>query len=153
MIHVCPPQVAPNFIRSSPLANEAGWVDVAPDTLRHTRYENIFSLGDVCSAPSAKTLAAARRQAPVVAENLLAVVDGKELAREVFIVEEGSDELADLDGFTLAVNGEARHVTVERSLERHERKAKSGDKAAQAAVVHLLQLSVMTSPLSRAWPR
>jgi len=78
MIHVCPPQTAPDFIRSSPLANEAGWVDVAADTLRHTRYENIFSLGDVCSAPSAKTLAAARRQAPVVAQNLLAVSDGKD---------------------------------------------------------------------------
>jgi len=78
MIHVCPPQTAPDFIRSSPLANEAGWVDVAADTLRHTRYENVFSLGDVCSAPSAKTLAAARRQAPVVAQNLLTVFDGKE---------------------------------------------------------------------------
>jgi sulfide:quinone oxidoreductase len=77
MIHVCPPQTAPDFVRSSPLANKAGWVDVAQDTLQHARYENIFSLGDVCSAPNAKTLAAARIQAPVVAENLLAVLDGK----------------------------------------------------------------------------
>jgi sulfide:quinone oxidoreductase len=78
MLHVCPPQTAPDFIRSSPLANEAGWVDVDQASLRHNRYENIFSLGDVCSAPNAKTLAAARIQAPVVAENLLAVFDGKE---------------------------------------------------------------------------
>jgi sulfide:quinone oxidoreductase len=78
MLHVCPPQTAPDFVRSSPLANDDGWVDVARDTLRHNRYENVFSLGDACSAPNAKTLAAARLQAPVVAENLLAVLDGKE---------------------------------------------------------------------------
>ena len=63
MLHVTPPQAAPDFIRSSPLANSAGWVDVSPDSLRHSRYANVFSLGDVCSAPAAKTLAAARRQA------------------------------------------------------------------------------------------
>lgn len=82
MLHVCPPQTAPDFIRNSPLANEAGWVDVAQDTLRHNRFENVFSLGDACSAPNAKTLAAARLQAPVVAENLLAVFDGKEPTAE-----------------------------------------------------------------------
>ena len=82
MLHVCPPQTAPDFVRNSALANEAGWVDVAQDTLRHNRYGNVFSLGDACSAPNAKTLAAARFQAPVVAENLLAVFDGKEPAAE-----------------------------------------------------------------------
>lgn len=82
MLHVCPPQTAPDFIIDSPLANEAGWVDVAQDTLRHNRYGNIFSLGDACSAPNAKTLAAARLQAPVVAENLIAVFDGKEPTAE-----------------------------------------------------------------------
>lgn len=82
MLHVCPPQTAPDFIIDSPLSNESGWVDVAQDTLRHNRFENIFSLGDACSAPNAKTLAAARLQAPVVAENLIAVFDGKEPTAE-----------------------------------------------------------------------
>ena len=72
MIHVCPPQCAPDFIKSSPLADEAGWVDVDQETLQHRRYENIWSCGDVMNAPNAKTAAAARAQAPVVAENLLA---------------------------------------------------------------------------------
>ncbi|MEZ5891696.1 MAG: FAD/NAD(P)-binding oxidoreductase [Parvularculaceae bacterium] len=76
MIHVCPPQKAPDFIRSSPLADQAGWVDVDQFTLQHKRYQNIFGLGDACSAPNAKTAAAVRKQAPVVAENLLAAVDG-----------------------------------------------------------------------------
>ncbi|NJM54969.1 MAG: TIGR01244 family phosphatase [Verrucomicrobiae bacterium] len=71
MIHVVPPQVAPDFVRVSPLADAAGWVDVDNETLRHTSLPSIYSLGDVCNAPNAKTAAAARKQAPIVAHNLL----------------------------------------------------------------------------------
>ena len=71
MIHVVPPQKAPDFIRVSPLADAAGWVDVDPATLRHKSYENIFALGDVGNTTNAKTAAAARKQAPVVAHNVL----------------------------------------------------------------------------------
>lgn len=71
MIHVVPPQTAPDFIRSSPLADEAGWVDVDQTTLRHKKHDNIWSLGDVMNAPNAKTAAAARMQAPIVANNIL----------------------------------------------------------------------------------
>ena len=77
MIHVCPPQTAPDFIRVSPLADPAGWVDVDQSTLRHKSFGNIWSLGDVMNAPNAKTAAAARKQAPVVAENLLADLAGR----------------------------------------------------------------------------
>ncbi len=77
MIHVCPPQCAPDFIKASPLSDDAGWVDVDQATLQHKRFENIFSCGDVMNAPNAKTAAAARAQAPVVAENLLAQRAGK----------------------------------------------------------------------------
>lgn len=71
MIHVCPPQSAPDFIAKSPLADAAGWVDVDHETLRHHRFENIFGLGDATGTPNAKTAAAVRKQAPVVAHNLL----------------------------------------------------------------------------------
>jgi sulfide:quinone oxidoreductase len=73
MIHVVPPQKAPDFIRVSPLADAAGWVDVDPATLRHKKYVNAFALGDVANTTNAKTAAAARKQAPVVAHNLLAL--------------------------------------------------------------------------------
>jgi sulfide:quinone oxidoreductase len=76
MIHVCPPQRAPAFVRDSALSDPAGWVEVSPETLQHPRYGNVFGLGDACSAPNAKTAAAARKQAPVVALNVLAVLDG-----------------------------------------------------------------------------
>lgn len=77
MIHVCPPQTAPDFIRVSPLADAGGWIDVDQSSLRHKTYSNIWSLGDVMNAPNAKTAAAARMQAPVVAANLIADIDGK----------------------------------------------------------------------------
>ncbi len=77
MIHVCPPQTAPDFIRVSPLADAAGWVDVDQATLRHKSFDNIWSLGDVMNAPNAKTAAAARKQAPVVADNIVADIAGR----------------------------------------------------------------------------
>lgn len=77
MMHVCPPQTAPDFIRVSPLADAAGWVDVDQATLRHKTFTNIWSLGDVMNAPNAKTAAAARKQAPTVADNIVADIDGR----------------------------------------------------------------------------
>lgn len=74
MIHVCPPQRAPEFISNSELADSAGWVDVNAETLQHKKYENIFAVGDVSNTPNAKTAAAVRKQAPVVAENILRVL-------------------------------------------------------------------------------
>ena len=76
MIHVTPPQGPLDFVAQSPLANEAGWVEVDPSTLRHPRYPNVFSLGDASSLPTSKTGAAIRAQAPVLVENLLAVIVG-----------------------------------------------------------------------------
>lgn len=77
MMHVCPPQCAPDFIKVSPLADAGGWVDVEQTTLRHKTFENIWALGDVTNAPNAKTAAAARKQAPVVAANIVADITGK----------------------------------------------------------------------------
>lgn len=74
LLHVVPPQVAPDFIRVSPLADAAGWVDVDPATLRHKLWGNIHGLGDATNTSNAKTAAAARKQAPVVAHNVLAAM-------------------------------------------------------------------------------
>ncbi|WP_461202123.1 NAD(P)/FAD-dependent oxidoreductase [Anoxybacillus sp. TBDG-1] len=79
MIHVTPPMGPPAFIKKSPLADVAGWVDVDPYTLQHKTYENVFGAGDCTNLPTSKTGAAIRKQAPVVAENLLAHMNGKPL--------------------------------------------------------------------------
>ncbi|AXK41011.1 NAD(P)/FAD-dependent oxidoreductase [Erythrobacter aureus] len=77
MLHVVPPQVAPQFLADSPLAAESGFTDVDQHTLRHNRYDNVFGLGDGGSMPNAKTAAAARKQAPVVAVNVLQQLAGR----------------------------------------------------------------------------
>ncbi|MDW8272977.1 MAG: FAD/NAD(P)-binding oxidoreductase [Chitinophagales bacterium] len=77
MIHVTPPQSAPDFVRQSPLADEHGWVNVDKLTLQHRVYKNIFSLGDAAGLPTSKTGAAVRKQMPVVAANLFALMDNK----------------------------------------------------------------------------
>tara|TARA_B100000902_G_C27295261_1_gene909522 strand:+ start:168 stop:1385 length:1218 start_codon:yes stop_codon:yes gene_type:complete len=80
IIHVCPPQCSPDFVKNSPLSGAGGWVDVDPATLQHTSFDNIFALGDVTTTPNAKTAAAARKQAPIVAKNLIAKIKGQPLA-------------------------------------------------------------------------
>jgi sulfide:quinone oxidoreductase len=72
------------------VATPAGWqpgddaivsppktIDVDQASLQHIRHANVFGLWDASYAPIAKTMAAARKQAPVVAENLIAVLVGK----------------------------------------------------------------------------
>ena len=82
MIHITPPQSAPDFIKKSPLANAAGWVDVHPKTLQHSKYANIFGLGDATSTPNAKTAAAVRKQVPIVVDNILNVMNAKAVAEK-----------------------------------------------------------------------
>ncbi len=77
MLHVTPPQSAPDFVKNSPLANAAGWLDVDKHTLQHTKYPNIFGAGDAASLPASRTGAAIRKQAPVLVDNLMAAMQGK----------------------------------------------------------------------------
>lgn len=72
MLHVVPPQSAPDVIKQSPLADPAGWVEVDKYTLQHVRDPDVWSLGDCSSLPTSRTGAAIRKQAPVLVENLLA---------------------------------------------------------------------------------
>ncbi|MBK7194484.1 MAG: NAD(P)/FAD-dependent oxidoreductase [Myxococcales bacterium] len=78
LLHVVPPQSAPDVIKRSALASAdpLGWVDVDKFTLRHVRFPEVWALGDCSSLPTSRTGAAIRKQAPVLAENLLAVRDG-----------------------------------------------------------------------------
>lgn len=85
LCHAVPPQSAPDFIKQSSLAdanNPYGYVEVNKLTMQHSRYKNIFSLGDCTNAPCSKTGAAIRKQAPVVVENVLAILAGKQPVAE-----------------------------------------------------------------------
>jgi sulfide:quinone oxidoreductase len=80
MIHVTPPQSAPDVVRQSGVAvkdgPDQGFAKVDIHTLQSPDYPNVFALGDAAALPTAKTGAAVRKQAPVVVKNLLAVIDG-----------------------------------------------------------------------------
>ncbi|MBK7759272.1 MAG: NAD(P)/FAD-dependent oxidoreductase [Deltaproteobacteria bacterium] len=79
LLHVTPPMSAPDVLKQSPLAGAGGWVDVHKHTLQHSRYPDVFSLGDCSNLPTSKTGAAIRKQAPVLVENLLAHREGRPL--------------------------------------------------------------------------
>lgn len=79
MIHVCPPQCAPDFVANSELAGEGGWLEVDQFSLQHSRFSNVWGLGDVMNTPNAKTMAAVRKQVPVVAQNIVDTLNGKPL--------------------------------------------------------------------------
>ena len=81
MIHVTPPMSSPDFVASSPLAAEDGWVSVDKDNLQHTQFKNVFALGDASNLPTSKTGAAIRKQAPTVAANLAALIAGKPMPK------------------------------------------------------------------------
>ncbi|MBP0028013.1 FAD/NAD(P)-binding oxidoreductase [Roseofilum sp. Guam] len=83
LLHVSPPMSAPDFVKNSPLAGTEGaakgWIDVNKFTLQHNRYPNVFGLGDASSLPTSKTAAAVRSEAPVLVQNLLALMESKSL--------------------------------------------------------------------------
>ncbi|KAI0022819.1 FAD/NAD(P)-binding domain-containing protein [Xylariomycetidae sp. FL0641] len=79
LLHVVPPQKPWDWVAQSKIADAAGWVDVDKSTTQHNKYKNIFSLGDASSLPNSKTAAAITSQAPVLIDNLLATMQGKEL--------------------------------------------------------------------------
>ena len=80
-LHLAPPQSAPDFIKNSPLSNgtPGGWIDVDINTLQHNKYPNVFAVGDAAALPTAKTGAAIRKQAPVVAGNVVAMLNSNKI--------------------------------------------------------------------------
>lgn len=82
MIHAVPHMKAPGFIANSSLADENGWVDVDMHTLQHKKYDNVFGLGDNANLPTSKTGAAIRKQAPVVAENIIASMRHQQMTHQ-----------------------------------------------------------------------
>jgi sulfide:quinone oxidoreductase len=82
-LHVTPPMSAPDVVKNSPLswkkgsAAAGGWVEVEKETLQHTRYPNVFALGDVAGIPMGKTGGSVRKQYTVVAQNIIDFLNQK----------------------------------------------------------------------------
>jgi sulfide:quinone oxidoreductase len=68
---------APEVVASLPSGND-GWVHVDPYTLR-TPYDDVYAIGDVADAPVPRAGVFAERAGAVVAEQILAMLDGREV--------------------------------------------------------------------------
>lgn len=75
LLHAVPPMGPLDSMKGQPITDEAGWVTVDKDTLRHTEFGNVWALGDCSNLPTSKTVAAITSQAPVLTENLFQVMD------------------------------------------------------------------------------
>ena len=58
MLHVTPPMSSPELLWGSALVDHTDYVSVNPDSLQHTKYPNVFGIGDCTNAPTTKTAAA-----------------------------------------------------------------------------------------------
>lgn len=109
-IHVVPPMRAPDAIRNSPLPWQngpmavGGWLEVDKSTLQHRRFPNIFGIGDINGTPRGKTAATVKKSAPIVTNNLMVVIAGRQ-PTEIFdgytscplLLREGSALLIEFD--------------------------------------------------------
>ncbi len=139
MIHVTPPMSAPDFIRNSPLANAEGWIDVDRGTLRHTRYANVFGIGDASSLPTSKTGAAIRKQAPVLVKNLVAAILG-------------NDAQAVYDGYTACplVTGYGKLVMAEFDYDLKPQSTFKFDQSKERRSMYLFKRNVLPALYWRA---
>ena len=83
-LFMIPRMTTSSFISDSGLAITKGdvaghWVDVDQYTLQHKKYPHIFAIGDCAGIPKGKTGASIRKQYPVIAENLIAHLNGEPL--------------------------------------------------------------------------
>ncbi|XP_076026871.1 sulfide:quinone oxidoreductase, mitochondrial [Genypterus blacodes] len=74
MLHVTPPMGPSLVVKSSLLADDAGWLDVDKDTLQHKRYPNVFGIGDCTNLPTSKTGAAVAAQSSILDRTITKVL-------------------------------------------------------------------------------
>lgn len=79
--HVVPHYRAPGWVVDSALAGQhpAGLVDIDPQTLRHRRFPDVWSLGDVADTATRPSGGALRKQVAVLAANIVAAREGRSL--------------------------------------------------------------------------
>jgi NADH dehydrogenase FAD-containing subunit len=78
MLHIAPPMSTPSQLWKTPLVDKTNFVDVNKSTLQHTKYKNVFALGDCANTPTSKTAAACASQVSVASKNLQMAIDGKD---------------------------------------------------------------------------
>ena len=132
LLHVTPPMGPLPFLKSSGLTDEAGWVEVHPTTMQHPQYDNVFALGDASNAPTSKTGAAARKQAPVVANHLLQMLKGEMLTHHY-------------DGYTSCpiVTGYHKLILAEFDYNHHTKETMPFNQAKERRSMYMLKKDIL----------
>lgn len=73
-----PPSKTRSFLSEAGLTDSQGLIDVNKYTLQHKKYDNIFAFGDAVGFETTRTHTAAMAQNPIVKNNLIRFLDGKE---------------------------------------------------------------------------
>jgi len=100
-----PPSRPQQWLIDSGLTDESGLVDVNKYTLQHQRYENIFAFGDCVNFNTTRTMSAAMAQNPVIKNNVLNFLHG----REVNGIYDGYSFMPMLLGHSYATNFQHLH--------------------------------------------
>jgi sulfide:quinone oxidoreductase len=78
LLIMTPPHRGAKFLQGSSIADERGWVKTNRHTLQVQATSNIWALGDTTDLPISKAGSAAHFEAPVIIEQIVAAVKGKE---------------------------------------------------------------------------
>jgi sulfide:quinone oxidoreductase len=111
--HVVPPYRAADWVAKSDLSDssQARLVDIDPETLRHRRHPDVWSIGDAAAVATPPSGGALRKQVAVLADNIKAAATGGELQR--------------YDGYTVMPITVSRHRLMLVEVDRDGRSAPS----------------------------
>jgi sulfide:quinone oxidoreductase len=77
LLVLVPPHRGQKVIEDSGLGDERGWVPVDKNTLKHTKFEHIWAIGDTTNIPISKSGSVAHYEASVAAAEIAAAANGE----------------------------------------------------------------------------
>ncbi len=84
LLVLVPPHRGQQVIEESGLGDERGWVPVDRNTLKHTRFDRIWAIGDATNIPISKSGSVAHYEASVAAAEIVATVRGEAQPTHVY---------------------------------------------------------------------
>jgi sulfide:quinone oxidoreductase len=84
LLILVPPHRGQKVIEDSQLGDERGWVTVDKNTLKHTKYQSIWAIGDATNIPISKSGSVAHYEASVAAAEIVAAVKGEAPPEHVY---------------------------------------------------------------------
>uniref|UniRef100_H0VZM0 Sulfide:quinone oxidoreductase, mitochondrial n=1 Tax=Cavia porcellus TaxID=10141 RepID=H0VZM0_CAVPO len=132
MLHVTPPMSSPDVLKTSPVVDAAGWVDVDKETLQHKKYPNVFGIGDCTNLPTSKTAAAAAAQSGI-------------LDRTISLIMKSQTPVKKYDGYTSCplVTGYNRVILAEFDYRAQPLETFPFDQSKERLTMYLMKADLM----------